>query len=1431
MWSGRRKARVNIKLLVIVVLVLVTGVVGAFSLRTMHRSRNASAALSTAEAAVEARDWSKACKFLREYLHYEPSDAVRLKLYAEANLSVVPRRPENVFEAIQAYRGLLLREPGRADACHKLAELFSSISDFSESAYFCEQRLAVAPDDASARYMLADALFAQSEVARATDELHKLIAARPDYVKAYRLLAEVIGEVGNGESERDGLFWINAAVQRNPNSAEALTTRASYRLHQVGDRAGTETDLLAAERIGTQDPIVALTLADLWRRLGQLDRAEVCLQRAAGFTDERLESLEVTPAAFRLMKFMIAGGIVLARGDGQEASAFAERTLQSVPEHERFRYLPYALELFISGDQVARGRAVVEEYAAAIDIMGSTAPRALRHKLAMMGTVVARAEGRVYEAIAQLEELLIAEPRMLEAWRALWACLDETDQPVRRSAALHAYLMRYPNDTHALTLLGQAYRGTDWPRVLQCVRNIKADQRSVDVTLLGIEAELALVNSVSDLPRLAEIDRLLDRLERVHPRLGRVRVLRAGVALREGRSSAALDMLRTALEVCDPDPVIDITLAGQLARDEEIDEAHDVLDHATRRFADDVSVWIALARFYDARDERPRALAVCRQAAGILSGSARVKLLMAQASMLLEDGNREEAIDLLQSASAAHPHDTAVRVALLELPEIQADVMRSQAIVDELQRIEGPSGLRWRLEQAMLWLRSDEWSDHAAAIEESMLFCAQKSRLWAAPIIGIGLLEEKRGHDDRAEQIYKGYVAGRPQDIEVVVALLRLFERRQQFQDADELLDRLPATPELMGYRINVAMAIEDHPTAITQLRRILNIDPGDVTARVLLARLLYEHEGNAPEALALLDEVSADHPEQLSVVASRAAVLHAMGRPEEALQLINGYVDTQQDFAAYALRAAHYAEIGESDLAEADYRRLTSFSQDKASGYYQLGGFLVRAGRKAEAVEVWREGLAAVPQDIQLQRTLARVLVNSHDAALMSEGRQLIATMLENTPADGDLMFLKAAAAHRDGADSAEVEALLRQAVDLDVRHVAAHRMLVNLLRHRGDYETARQDVAQAVGLNPADTGLRLLTAELEAAVGNRAAARGLAESVVDQDPDNISARQLLAKLALHDGKFDECRTYLEDIVKQAPEDVVANLLLAELTARTIGPGEAATILEPLADGEDRRVDVLVALADYYRVQGQHDRAGVTLDRAERVLPNHPQVIEQRIRWLGAGQRFADILSVCEGKEARSCTPMHRVIAASMLATSGQPAYEMQARTLFENTLKVHPDLVDAHLGLAMLAYREQDFATAEREYEIVRTLRPYDRQALNDLAWLIGVERGRHIEALRLADQGIGRYPNDPHLRDTRGVLLMKMDRLEDARKDLEHCLSLTALQPHTQASALIHLAEVAVRQKRPDEAREFIARALRLDILSATQRKTIKGLESAL
>ena len=111
-----RPAKINIKVLIILIVVMVALVASLFATRQIRRGILSKRDLTAGQAAYENKDWPAAYSNFRGYLGRNPDDVEILKKYAEAALSIRPLEAGHITGAIAAYRRIMQLAPLDEDA-------------------------------------------------------------------------------------------------------------------------------------------------------------------------------------------------------------------------------------------------------------------------------------------------------------------------------------------------------------------------------------------------------------------------------------------------------------------------------------------------------------------------------------------------------------------------------------------------------------------------------------------------------------------------------------------------------------------------------------------------------------------------------------------------------------------------------------------------------------------------------------------------------------------------------------------------------------------------------------------------------------------------------------------------------------------------------------------------------------------------------------------------------------------------------------------------------------------------------------------------------------------------------------------------------------------------------------------------------------------
>jgi tetratricopeptide (TPR) repeat protein len=1461
MWYRKRCGKVNVKL--VIVLILVTAAVGVSLVVARQTRRNvlSEKALTAGQAAFEKQDWPAAVKSFREYLSRNPGDVEVLRKYAQACLSIRPLDAAAVGGAISAYRRIVELAPGDDVAQEKLAMLYGGVGNFDELASIARARLERDPNDLRGPLWLAEALARTNKTAQAQqiltaflEKLEALGGKHVEYVRACVQMSHLAAnEAGAGpQATADHADantpptpqeWLDRAVAYSPDSVEALVSRAQFQRRMAELSSTSEQDrpsllalarkdLEAIDAKGTSNMQIRFVLAAEWMAHGELDQAAAELAAADKLAQEKLQESFFDIDSWTTARFLLASELAARRGAAAEAAALADETLKSLTEKgHRARVLPSAIPLYVAAGRVAEARGALDEYLGLV--RAQEAPAESPRRLAGLQALVAGAENRPYAVIDALAPVIGNEPSGSGLWRLLAEAYDRTGQAGRAVKALVQYRRLNPQDPQALRELARQYAKVgNWQKAFDTATTAQSlGSTDLVLKLLRLGAGINLAVEQRDSGNADELGKLsaeLADLRRAYPDQVDIRTLQAIIADSLGRPEEAERELQLAVEQCKEPLKAQIQLAGHYLRAKRVKEAIGVCVAACQSDGAAAEPWLALADVHTANADYDAARSCLKQGLdGVAAAGEKRSLSMKLALLEIVHGDRATGIRLLRELAAQDAQEIQARSLLLGVREIQQDPAAAQALVQELRQAEGESGLWWRLHQASLWLSSDDWSSKRPEITNLLGYCVSADPAWSAPVLLLAGMYEKSGDFRRLEDVCRQGLLGNPAAADIAGRLLTLLERQGRFADAEKLLQQIEINPRVASaWQIRMALGAKDLPRAIDELKLRVSNDEQDASARIQLARLVYEQTKNAEQALEYLKQAEAVAAESRTLVAVKASILRGEGQTAEALHVLDDYVAAHNDFDAYWMRAVYLAEQGERDRAEQDYRKLTTFPQNGAVAFELLGNFYSGTGKLDQGIAALEEGLRAYPQDLRLQRRWMQLLFLRGQPPDRERALGILAALEEQRPQDVELITVRAAQMLREPIPPSfeTIKRKLENVVKMEPTAVNAHLVLIAIAMQQEDYQAACDYAVRALDANPQNPALLSARGRAELALDCAPMAVRLVREALRADPNSTEALGVFADGALSGNDrslLEEARTLVSSALGRSPANERLLILQSHVLAALETPAAAIPSLEAYCQSKEGGggITALVTLADLYRLAGDAEQSRQWLARAEQSDARNQAVVHARFLWLVSQRRWGDLQQISsEYISATGQNPATVLRAASMLLTLDPMELKKEAVKLFEHAVTLTPTSLDARRGLALSLYQTGDVEAAEKVYRQLLAQRPDDVRVLNDLAWVLQEHGRRYDEALELANRGLRLARDTPdilHLLDTRGTILSNLpDRLADAKSDFEKIVELSSDDAGRQAKALWQLGRLCVKLDEPAQARRYLESALEID-----------------
>jgi cellulose synthase operon protein C len=628
---------------------------------------------------------------------------------------------------------------------------------------------------------------------------------------------------------------------------------------------------------------------------------------------------------------------------------------------------------------------------------------------------------------------------------------------------------------------------------------------------------------------------------------------------------------------------------------------------------------------------------------------------------------------------------------------------------------------------------------------------------------------EKDGNYGEAEQLYREYLAVRPDDIAVQLkyaeALLKNEKASKRQAEAlaifESIVGRYPGRDDVRRRAAELAAEIGAAEKARAHLAILLKSSEGDGHLEYLMARC-YEQDGEFERAAeSYRSAIEHKAPERIEAAQQLAMLLtrdkDKVGKKErdEADGVIDAMVKSEpDDYRAYLARG-RYRQASGGKGSRDDFEKALQLAPDRPEVYLEVASAVDRESGSDAARQVLDRGLAAAPKSVAIYVALANLQQKAGNADGAVEALELgLKVMPEELSLRLHLAMLLA------GRGEGESGKLLMQIAELErlganrpfTQYLTAHyhfnkheflkaeqiltplqpdvvrspamKAMVNQLLARcyaetGQTEQQQDAIQRAYSTNPNDLTARLGYIQALISRGDLDGAIREYQELYKQGQAAGVARLPLASLLMHRilqlpparRDWREVERLIAEALAAPPKGIEPQLLRARLLAEQGREAEADDALRTIRSAFPKDPRPWTVQAELLIRQKKFPEAQAQLDQAQRQLGDRVELRLARVLLAsvrGGSQAVPALNELGRGLESFSREDRRRLLTV-LAAELGRQRDLKGAAAAWEQLAREEAQSMQPRLQLFELAMQSGD---AERAEEQIREVEKLDQQ-----------------------------------------------------------------------------------------------------------------------
>jgi tetratricopeptide (TPR) repeat protein len=570
-------------------------------------------------------------------------------------------------------------------------------------------------------------------------------------------------------------------------------------------------------------------------------------------------------------------------------------------------------------------------------------------------------------------------------------------------------------------------------------------------------------------------------------------------------------------------------------------------------------------------------------------------------------------------------------------------------------------------------------------------------------------------------------------------------------------LELVPDSPTIMERLAEIYAKSQRIRDAVAQAQQVLKLDPNNVEARRLLARVYVRTLGDMNPG-----EVQQEN----------------LARAIEQFQAILK-IEPDDTFSALWL-ARLYRFENHHDEAERVLRGILQHDSENGPALEQLSQLLVDEGRSQDAIDLLEKAAGD-----------------------------------SSSPDVYDLL----GDAYSQQKDYAKAETAYQKAVDEDPDDPGHRHGLAQALLSQDKYTQALEQYTKLSELEPGTAENYLRIAQLDRHLGKFSEAEASLLKAKQLSPGSLEVLYNEALLYEDENRYDDAVKVLTDAIAGIKSQATSedNLSALAILYEQLGhayraerkyPEAVQTFQEMEKLGPDSQKRAQLLLIDTYRDSHQIDAAIAEAKKALDVSPKDPGVTVSLALLYGEKAETVQGTELLETLLQGDDGDQEIYIDMAQIQERGKQFVEAeQSAQKAEQIAKQPAEKEGAWYMLGAIYERQKKYDLAEEEFRKVLDVNPNNAPVLNYYGYMLANRGIRLEEATSLIQHAVSQEPDNGAYLDSLGWAYYKQNKLPEAQEYLEKAVSREGNDP----TILSHLGNVYLKQGRNDRAAELLEQSL--------------------